>query len=76
MTGSVRQLGDTIRVATQLTDATDSVQLWAETMEVDLSTTGMRDIEDRVTTNVLARIGDEVGAIPRQLVQESRAKGA
>lgn len=74
VTGSVRQLGDTIRVATQLTDATDSVQLWAETMQVDLSTTGMRDIEDRVTTNVLARIGDEVGAIPRQLVQESRVK--
>jgi adenylate cyclase len=74
VTGSVRQLGDTIRVATQLTDAADSVQLWAETMEIDLSTTGMREIEDRITTNVLARIGDEVGAIPRQLVLESRAK--
>lgn len=74
VTGSVRRLDDTIRVATQLTDAADSVQLWAETMEVDLSTTGMREIEDRVTTNVLARIGDEVGAIPRQLAQEAPAK--
>lgn len=74
VTGSVRRLDDTIRVATQLTDAADSVQLWAETMEVDLSTTGMREIEDRVTTNVLARIGDEVGAIPRQLAQEAPTK--
>jgi adenylate cyclase len=74
VTGSVRKIGDTIRVAAQLTDAVDSSQRWADTLQRDLTTAGLFEIQDEITHRVVASIGDEYGAIPRQLTRETRGK--
>jgi adenylate cyclase len=72
--GSVRKIGDRIRVAAQLSDAIDSSQRWADTLQKDLSTAGLFEIQDEITHHVVASIGDEYGAIPRQLTRETRGK--
>ena len=46
VSGSVRRMGDTVRVAAQLTDCQNSTKLWAQTLERDLSTSGVFEIEE------------------------------
>ena len=74
ITGSIRLLDRRLRVAVQLTDASDGSQLWAQTIERDLSVTGLFDLQDEITQLVVARIGDEYGVIPRIIFKESRGK--
>jgi len=74
LTGSVRKIESTIRVAAQLTDATDSAQLWAETLQRDMSTQGLFEIQDEIAGSVVSQVGDMYGAIPRLMTKESRGK--
>lgn len=74
ITGSIRLLDRRLRVAVQLTDASDGTQLWAQTVERDLSVTGLFELQDEITRLVVARIGDEYGVIPRHVFEESRDK--
>jgi TolB-like protein len=74
LTGSVRKIESTIRVAAQLTDATDSAQLWADTLQRDMSTQGLFEIQDEISRSVVSQVGDMYGAIPRRIAKESRGK--
>ena len=74
VTGSLRVHGHRLRVSVQLTDVADSRQLWADSIERDLSVTGLFDAQDEITNQVVALIGDEYGIILRQVTSEVRRK--
>jgi len=76
VTGSVRRMAESVKVVAQLSDTESGRQLWAETFAREISTNGLYEIEEEITREVLSRIGDEVGAIPRQLALESITKRA
>ena len=61
VTGTVRQVGDTIRVAVQVTDGTDSSQLWAHSYQRDLSTSSVFENQDYIVRHLLAQVADPYG---------------
>jgi TolB-like protein/Tfp pilus assembly protein PilF len=75
LTGSVRMLESTIWVAARLIDARDSaLLLWADTLQRNLSTHGLFEIEEEITRRVVACIGDEFGVVTKLLARETRGK--
>jgi len=75
LTGSVRMFESTIWVAARLIDGHDSaLLLWADTLQRDVSTHGLFDIEEEITRRVVACIGDESGVVPRLVARETRGK--
>jgi TolB-like protein/DNA-binding winged helix-turn-helix (wHTH) protein len=56
--GSVRRAGGTLRVAAHLADATTGEQLWAE--RFDDSTTGLFDLQDRITEAVVGLLEPQI----------------
>lgn len=74
--GSVRRSDDRIRVTVALSDAEDGAQLWADTLDRNLSATDLFSLEDELTQAVIAKVGDGYGAIPQALANVSRDKPA
>jgi len=72
VTGSLRVHGKRLRVSVQLTDSADARQLWADSIERDLTVTSLFDVQDEITRHVVAVIGDEYGIIVRQVMREGR----
>ena len=56
--GSLRQIGNRVRVTVQLMDASAGTDVWAETY--DRPVADLFAIEDNVTTGIAAGVGDEV----------------
>lgn len=59
--GSVRRLGERVRIIVQLLDTLRSAQIWSECFEDDL--VGVFDIQDRVATQAAAMIGPALQSI-------------
>ena len=73
--GSVRRIGETVRVTVQLLDARSGAHLWAESYERDLSRAKFFGVQDEITERVVGAIGDTYGVISRATFDESKAKG-
>jgi adenylate cyclase len=73
--GSVRRIGETVRVTAQLLDARSGAHLWAESYERDLSRAKVFGVQDEITERVVGAIGDTYGVISRTTFDESKAKG-
>lgn len=74
LSGSTRISGQQLRIAIQLTDGADGVQLWADTLNRRLDAPTLVDMEDAIATKIVARIADEYGVIPAKLKSEARTK--
>ena len=61
--GSVRKVGNALRVTGQLLDADDGSHLWAETYDRDLSTTSIFEVQDEISGRVGSSIGDITGVL-------------
>jgi TolB-like protein/class 3 adenylate cyclase/rhodanese-related sulfurtransferase len=71
--GSVRRMGDSVRINAQLIDAVDGGHVWAERYEGDLA--GIFDFQDQVLEQIVANLAVELsGAGPSGLgVQETNS---
>ncbi|HXV00788.1 MAG TPA: winged helix-turn-helix domain-containing protein [Caulobacteraceae bacterium] len=72
LTGSVRTIGERIRVNVRLTDAVDGVNLWADRYDRDLA--GLLALDDEITEQVAASI--EPAIIEMEGVRTARAPAA
>ena len=70
--GSVRQVGNTLRVAVQLVDLQNGTQLWAEAYNSDLAAVDMFAVQDDVTNRVVATIADVYGVLVRSMMRSIR----
>ena len=74
--GSVRRSGRTLRVAAQLTDASNGYQVWSDT--VDHIATDDRPIEAEIAGEILARLAEAMGgrfAVQRGMLMRERSAG-
>ena len=74
LSGSIRIAGKQLRVAIQLTDGMDGVQLWAKTLERQLDVATLLDMEDEIADRIVASVADEYGVIPSKLKREASGK--
>ncbi len=65
--GSVRKIGQRIRITTQLVETESGRQLWAERYDRDLQ--DLFALQDEITTTIAARIEPEVSAAERLRVE-------
>ncbi|MDP3675587.1 MAG: winged helix-turn-helix domain-containing tetratricopeptide repeat protein, partial [Novosphingobium sp.] len=65
--GSVRKIGQRVRITTQLMETEGGRQLWAERYDRDLQ--GLFALQDEITTTIAARIEPEVSAAERLRVE-------
>jgi TolB-like protein len=68
--GSVRRAGGALRVAAHLIDATTGEQLWAE--RFDNSTTGLFDLQDRITEAVVGLLEPQIRQAEVERVHRKR----
>jgi adenylate cyclase len=61
--GSIRSSSGKVRVTAQLLDAEDGSHLWADTFERELTANNIFDVQDAITQQVVAVIGDSYGVI-------------
>jgi len=72
MEGSVRKVGQTMRVNVYLSDALMGRQVWAQSYERNLTVENLLAVQDEIAQNVTITIGDTYGGvIPRVMGQES-----
>jgi TolB-like protein/cytochrome c-type biogenesis protein CcmH/NrfG len=62
--GSVRKLGQRVRISAQLAETESGRQLWAERYDRDLQ--DLFALQDEITTTIAARVEPEIGAAERQ----------
>lgn len=62
--GSVRKLGERVRIAAQLVETEGGRQLWAERYDRDLL--DLFALQDEITTTIAARVEPEISAADRQ----------
>ncbi len=58
--GSVRKMGDRLRVSTQLTNVTDGVVLWSERFDCNL--TDIFDVQDNIARSIAQKLQVELGS--------------
>lgn len=63
--GTVRRIDDTVRITVQVIEPDTGTHLWSETYDRDLTGANLFDIQDQITQNVVATIGDVFGIIYR-----------
>jgi TolB-like protein/tetratricopeptide (TPR) repeat protein len=72
--GAVRKAGGTIRVSSQLLDASTGTHLWAESYDRDLAKLGIFAVQDDVTDRVVATVADPYGVLVRSMTLAVRDK--
>ena len=61
--GSVRKLGNQVRVTASLVDARTGANLWVETYDKELSAANILDVQREITSHVVSAIADAYGVI-------------
>ena len=54
----------------KLTDTINGYQLWGQSLDCDIETTSVDQIENEIVGRVVAEIADNFGVIPRKLAEE------
>jgi TolB-like protein len=72
--GSVRQSGDTLRIAVQLNDASFGVDLWAEHYDRAFRSVGVFDLLDEVVPRIVSTIADTQGVLPHSMSEATRSR--
>ncbi len=71
LTGSVARSTERLRVSVELNDTRTGGLLWADRFEADLAASDIFDLQDRIAADVVSRVADSYGVIPRTLAQAS-----
>ena len=72
--GSVRRAEDSIRVAVKLYDTANGDTVWGENFDRDLTLDSVFAIQDEVTESVVAKVGDDFGAIAERSFQRTLSR--
>jgi TolB-like protein len=72
--GSLRRLGDKLRVAVQLVDCSSGAHLWAETYERHFSLEDGFAVWDDVVSQIVSTIADTHGILPRSISEALRTR--
>ncbi len=72
--GSVRKVGQRVRVTAKLSDATDGRQLWGEAYDRDLTASDLFTVQDELTRSVVGAITGSSGALSRAGLADARRK--
>jgi TolB-like protein len=72
--GSVRKAANTVRVTVQLLDTSSGAHVWAENYERRLDPDNVFAVQDDITSQVVARVGDIHGAVNLADIQKLRSK--
>jgi class 3 adenylate cyclase/TolB-like protein len=72
--GTVRQVGDRLRVTGRLIDATSGAQVWSSAFDEALTAANLFDVQLRITERVASAVGDSDGAIKRIDARRARSK--
>ncbi len=65
--GTLRKVGQTLRLTTQLKDAGSGEQVWGETYDRAFNEASVLDIQDDLTDHVVSSVADPYGALMRDL---------
>ncbi len=65
--GALRKAGAITRITAQLVDAQNGTQIWAETYDRELDSTEMLAVQDHLTDQIVATVGDPAGVVVRAL---------
>ncbi|WP_089936577.1 tetratricopeptide repeat protein [Candidatus Entotheonella palauensis] len=74
VTGSIRRIAQSLRVAVQLSATNTGTQLWTQQFDRELTASNLFKLQDEITSQVVSAIGGEYGVIPRTLWKASRGK--
>jgi TolB-like protein len=74
VSGSVRRVGKTLKIAADLVDTSDSSRLWAATLQDSYTVNGLLKIEDEVARQVLDGVAGRLGTTPVPIRREPRGK--
>jgi TolB-like protein len=74
VSGSVRKVGDTLRIAAELIDTNTSNQLWAGTLQSSYTVHGLVEIENEMARHVLDGLADCLGITLVPIRREPRGK--
>jgi len=74
VSGSLRKVGETLKLAAELFDTTDTDRMWADTFHASHTVRGLLEIEDGVTRQVLARIAERLDTPLEPIRREPRGK--
>ena len=72
--GTVRLLGDRLRITGRLIDANSGAQVWSEAFDEALTASSLFDVQLRITERVASAVGDSDGAIKRIDARRARTK--
>jgi serine/threonine protein kinase/Tfp pilus assembly protein PilF len=72
--GSVRKLGERVKVTVQLSDAQEVRSLWGNSYERDLTAVNLFHLQDELTQQVVNAIAGMYGALSRSELAEARRK--
>jgi TolB-like protein len=72
MEGSIRQWGDTLRIAVQLNDASSGVDLWAEHYDSPYRRDAVFALLDEVVPRIVSTIADTQGVLPHSMSEATR----
>ena len=70
--GSVQQAGDILRVAVQLIDMDNDIQLWADVYQRNVAVVDVFAVQDDLTDRVVATIADVYGVLVRSMMRSIR----
>jgi TolB-like protein/Flp pilus assembly protein TadD len=74
MEGSLRQAGNKLRLAIQLSDTVSGAHLWAETYERAFTPDSLFEVQDDLVPRIVATIADQYGVLPRSMSEALRNK--
>jgi TolB-like protein/Tfp pilus assembly protein PilF len=74
MEGTLRQAGNTLRVAVQLVDATTGAHLWAENYQRTLDAETIFEVQDDLVPRIVSTVADWYGALPHSMSEAVRLK--
>ena len=72
--GALRRTGSTTRITAQLVDAQNGTQIWTETFDRELTSTGMLTVQDELTDRIVATVADPAGVVVRTLAAPADRK--
>ncbi len=74
LTGSLQRSADRLRIAVKLTDTRTGGLLWVNRFEGNLAAPDIFQLQQEITSEVVSRVADSYGVIPRDLAKATRRK--
>ena len=76
MSGSLRLVGDRLRVAVQLVDTASGAHLWAENYERTFAPDAVFELQDELVPRIVSTVADSNGVLRRSMSEAVRSKSA